>query len=205
MAEPLLAEDEAAGADRCCAFFPPSGAQNGRGHAPDAVDLTSLLEEAVLQLRKDVPLELVVNMFQKLVRDRAPHRPSRAHRDPRAAESPAHPVLGGRQAHGHGHEDGHRVAAHGAVRARGRAVGEAHLALWVCRRGPGVGVPGVGSEYVQIVVEGLAQCPDLEACAGPCEVPATEVGLPKREVDERAAPAQNPGTSAVDLSSLHAR
>ena len=32
------------------------------------VNLSGLLEEAVLQLRKDVPLELVVNMFQKLVR-----------------------------------------------------------------------------------------------------------------------------------------
>ena len=31
------------------------------------VNLSGLLEEAVLQLRKDVPLELVVNMFPKLV------------------------------------------------------------------------------------------------------------------------------------------
>ena len=31
------------------------------------VNLSGLLEEAVLQLRKDVPLELVVNMFQKMV------------------------------------------------------------------------------------------------------------------------------------------
>ena len=30
-------------------------------------NLSRLLEEAVLQLRKDVPLELVVSMFQKLV------------------------------------------------------------------------------------------------------------------------------------------
>jgi len=32
------------------------------------INLSVCLEEAVLQLRKDVPQELVVNMFQKLVR-----------------------------------------------------------------------------------------------------------------------------------------
>ena len=31
-------------------------------------DLSGLLEGAVLQLRPDVPLELVVDMFQKMVR-----------------------------------------------------------------------------------------------------------------------------------------
>ncbi|KIP04518.1 hypothetical protein PHLGIDRAFT_109438 [Phlebiopsis gigantea 11061_1 CR5-6] len=33
---------------------------------PELVNLSSLLDEAVLQLRKEVPLQLVVNMFQKM-------------------------------------------------------------------------------------------------------------------------------------------
>lgn len=45
--------------------MPPSQAAEGDS---SLLNLSSLLEEAVLQLRKDVPLELVVNMFQKLVR-----------------------------------------------------------------------------------------------------------------------------------------
>ena len=65
MVEPLLAEDVAAGVERSCTFLPH---QDGRGLGPDVVNLSPLLEEAVLQLRKDVPLELVVTMFQKLVR-----------------------------------------------------------------------------------------------------------------------------------------
>ena len=35
---------------------------------PELVNLAPLLDEAVLQLRKGVPLQLVVNMFQKMVR-----------------------------------------------------------------------------------------------------------------------------------------
>ncbi|OSD04776.1 hypothetical protein PYCCODRAFT_1450809 [Trametes coccinea BRFM310] len=58
--ESLLAEDS--NVDRRCTFVPP-----GRGSGDSSIsNLSSLLEEAVLQLRKDVPLELVVNMFQKL-------------------------------------------------------------------------------------------------------------------------------------------
>lgn len=34
---------------------------------PELVNLAPLLDEAVLQLRKEVPLQLVVNMFQKMV------------------------------------------------------------------------------------------------------------------------------------------
>lgn len=34
----------------------------------ERVDLSSSLEDSVIQLRKEVPQELVVNMFQKLVR-----------------------------------------------------------------------------------------------------------------------------------------
>ncbi|KAI0831818.1 chloride channel [Trametes gibbosa] len=58
--EALLAEDAA---DRRCTFLPPGRVDGGDS---SAVNLSSLLEESVLQLRKDVPLELVVNMFQKL-------------------------------------------------------------------------------------------------------------------------------------------
>ena len=35
--------------------------------ALERVDLSSALEDSVIQLRKEVPQELVVNMFQKLV------------------------------------------------------------------------------------------------------------------------------------------
>ena len=59
-ADGLLAEDRSM--DKRCTFLPQS---QGDG---SMVNLSGLLEEAVLQLRKDVPLELVVNMFQKLVR-----------------------------------------------------------------------------------------------------------------------------------------
>ena len=48
-----------------CTFLPQSRVDQGDSRV---VGLSGLLEEAVLQLRKDVPLELVVNMFQKLVR-----------------------------------------------------------------------------------------------------------------------------------------
>ena len=34
---------------------------------PELVNLSPLLDDAVLQLRKEVPLQLVVNMFQKMV------------------------------------------------------------------------------------------------------------------------------------------
>ncbi|KAI0352159.1 hypothetical protein OH77DRAFT_1428938 [Trametes cingulata] len=57
----LLAEDSAN--DRRCTFLPASRVP---ADGSDMVNLSPLLEEAVLQLRKDVPLELVVHMFQKL-------------------------------------------------------------------------------------------------------------------------------------------
>ncbi|KAH9913990.1 chloride channel [Epithele typhae] len=57
----LIAEDP--NVERLCTFVPP-----GSGESEDGamVNLSWLLEEAVLQLRKDVPLELVVDMFQKM-------------------------------------------------------------------------------------------------------------------------------------------
>ena len=36
--------------------------------AEERIDLSSALEDSIIQLRKEVPQELVVNMFQKLVR-----------------------------------------------------------------------------------------------------------------------------------------
>ncbi|KAI0794494.1 chloride channel [Fomes fomentarius] len=59
--EGLVAEDPSL--DRRCTFLPPSRVDQGDG---GMVDLSRMLEEAVLQLKKDVPLELVVNMFQQL-------------------------------------------------------------------------------------------------------------------------------------------
>jgi len=53
--EPLLSET--GGANRACSFRGP--------HEGDSADLSPLLEDA-MQLRKEVPLELVVNMFRKL-------------------------------------------------------------------------------------------------------------------------------------------
>jgi hypothetical protein len=55
-AEPLVAER--GGATRIGRFHEP---QDG-----DSADLSPLLEDT-MQLRKEVPLELVVNMFRKLV------------------------------------------------------------------------------------------------------------------------------------------
>lgn len=52
-----------------CTFLPPAWADRQNGDS-GVVNLSRLLEEAVLQLKKDVPLELVVNMFQQLVRAR---------------------------------------------------------------------------------------------------------------------------------------
>ncbi|KAF7289525.1 Chloride channel protein [Mycena chlorophos] len=56
---PLLAEDNP-DQSRPCVFSQP-GASNNAAH----VDLSGLLEEAVLQMRPEAPKELVVSMFQK--------------------------------------------------------------------------------------------------------------------------------------------
>ncbi|KZT07272.1 Cl-channel protein, partial [Laetiporus sulphureus 93-53] len=78
--EPLLEEDQASGVQRRCTFVPrrrDGGGYNDRGDRMNAngdssaadtelIDLSTLLEEAVLQLRPEMPLELVVSMFQKL-------------------------------------------------------------------------------------------------------------------------------------------
>lgn len=56
----LRAEDIASGRNRRCIFA------RGNDDEVDVVDLSTLLEGAVLELRKEVPLEIVVSMFQKL-------------------------------------------------------------------------------------------------------------------------------------------
>ena len=50
--------------DKICTFSPINRL---RVDALERVDLSSALEDSVIQLRKEVPQELVVNMFQKLV------------------------------------------------------------------------------------------------------------------------------------------
>ncbi|KAJ7918813.1 Cl-channel protein [Mycena leptocephala] len=56
---PLLSEDSEK--SKRCVF-----SQQSSSSAEEQIDLSGLLEEAVLQLRQEVPKELVVNMFQKL-------------------------------------------------------------------------------------------------------------------------------------------
>ncbi|KAJ7460664.1 Cl-channel protein [Mycena latifolia] len=58
---PLLAEDATSGRPRRCVF-----SQRSPLNPEEEVDLSGLLEEAVLHLRQEVPKELVVSMFQKL-------------------------------------------------------------------------------------------------------------------------------------------
>ena len=165
-----------------------------------------MLEEAVLQLRKDVPLELVVNMFQKLVRSPPMHRtlPGPGYSIILLEPTP-YTLLAGRQAHGHGHEDGHRLVAHGRLRScrrtrcslrcsRFRAcstviyrsivelISALFLALGTLR-----------ADYVEVVMEGFAQLPDLECRIRAVEVPPAEVWLAEGEVDEDTSGSQYPG------------
>ena len=48
---------------------------------PDLIDLSSLMEVSVLELRTEVPLELVVNTIQKMVRVSDPFHPPAAEKD----------------------------------------------------------------------------------------------------------------------------
>jgi len=59
--EPIRADIEA-GADNSekCTFRPTSGPDE------EYIDLSDTIEESVLRLRKEVPLEFVVRMFQRL-------------------------------------------------------------------------------------------------------------------------------------------
>lgn len=59
--EPLLSESTSDDRAKKCVF------RSSRNANYIDIDLSSALEDAVLQLRKEVPLELVVRMFQKLV------------------------------------------------------------------------------------------------------------------------------------------
>lgn len=59
----LFSQDPAPAPTRRCTF-----SSRRSGLDSDLEDLSDVIEEAVLQLRKELPQELVVNMFQKLVR-----------------------------------------------------------------------------------------------------------------------------------------
>ena len=60
--ESLINGEDGQGGQRRFTFSQPRAAEN-----PEVIDLSTLLEDSVLQLRKDVPLQLVVTMFQKMV------------------------------------------------------------------------------------------------------------------------------------------
>jgi len=86
-----------------------------------------------MQLRKEVPLELVVNMFRKLVSFSLLLLPGLyCLTDLRCffcvIESAAHYVLAGRRTDGHGHQNGHRSRVNGAL-----------CSSWSARRGEGHG------------------------------------------------------------------
>ena len=63
---------------RLCTFVPLARITHGgtnvdgdthiTGQDADVISLSHILDQSVLQLRKEVPLELVVSMFQKMVR-----------------------------------------------------------------------------------------------------------------------------------------
>lgn len=61
--ESLLSQDHAPPPERRCTFSRRRFASQG----DDFENLSEVIEEALLQLRKELPQELVVNMFQKLV------------------------------------------------------------------------------------------------------------------------------------------
>lgn len=57
--------DQSADKNKKCTF----SKNRTRIPADERIDLEFTLEDSVIQLRKEVPQELVVNMFQKLVSD----------------------------------------------------------------------------------------------------------------------------------------
>ncbi|KDQ61345.1 hypothetical protein JAAARDRAFT_149999 [Jaapia argillacea MUCL 33604] len=59
--EPLLSEESSSGTSPRCTFT-----RNVSSNEADALNLSPIMEKVVVQLRKEVPQELVVNMFQKL-------------------------------------------------------------------------------------------------------------------------------------------
>lgn len=62
-AERLQLDESGDDLDKKCTF----SENRLRVDAAERVDLSSALEDSIIQLRKEVPQELVVNMFQKLV------------------------------------------------------------------------------------------------------------------------------------------
>ena len=72
---------------------------------PDLIDLSSLMEVSVLELRTEVPLELVVNMIHKMVRAFFLRRPSTVQRDvPLLIELATNPFHATGEAYGSDHQ-----------------------------------------------------------------------------------------------------
>ena len=118
-AEPLLSER--GGATRIGRFHEPQD-----GHS---TDLSPLLEDT-MQLRKEVPLELVVNMFRQLVSSTFELVIMIVSFQLTyvvfVLEFTAHHVHAGRSTDGHDHQNGHRGPVNGALCPSRRP----------CRRGP---------------------------------------------------------------------
>lgn len=64
LTEQLLTDRSSAELARECTFSRTYAVSE-----PDSIDLSSLMEVSVLELRTEVPLELVVNMIHKMVRE----------------------------------------------------------------------------------------------------------------------------------------
>ena len=97
--EQLLGERSPTELARECTF-----SHTDAGSDPDLIDLSSLMEVSVLELRTEVPLELVVNTIQKMVRPFPFHSPT-AQQDVRLlTELTANTFHAGREAHGFDYE-----------------------------------------------------------------------------------------------------
>lgn len=102
---------------------------------PELVNLSPLLEGAVLQLRKEVPLQLVVNMFQKMVTRSFPTPlwlfffltffPSCSHK--RNTEFKTRAILSGRKTDRSRHQDGRGVVVDGSLASHGCIVRESSI------------------------------------------------------------------------------
>lgn len=85
--------------------------QDSTSSIASRMDVSDCLEEAVLQLRKEVPLELVVNMFQKLVC--LFHHASLLSSANRPIESSSYIVHAGRGIDWNDNQDGHGLVIDG--------------------------------------------------------------------------------------------
>ena len=121
----LIAEDLASGQRRRCTF-----ASRDTPTESDLVDLSEVLEDAVLQMRPEMPLELVVSTFQKLVRTLPCTTGAKL---TAFAELAPYSVLARGRSFGYGHEDRHRASLQGTVSLHGCAIREG-LVIPLCDR-----------------------------------------------------------------------